>query len=89
MDRACAIELARLLASRQRLSGVDYDRRLTRVIVVLCNRVCGVVGVSALLVHTFYRTVAYGAAVMPRHFRTYWNCLERSFFRFSHKWFSY
>ena len=75
---------ADLLASRQRLSGVDDDRRLTRVMVVLCNRVHGVVGVGAFLMDTLYRAVTYGAAVMPSHFRTHWNCLERSFFRCSH-----
>src|SRR6476646_9933751 len=75
---------AHLLASRQRFSGVDNDRRLTRVVVVLCDRVHGVVGVGSFPVDTFYSAVAYGAAIVPGNFRTRWNRLERSFLRFGH-----
>ena len=73
-----------LLDSRQRLSGVDNARRLTRVMVVLCNRIHGVVGVGPFLVDTLYSTVPYGAAVVPGNFSTHWNRLERSFLRCSH-----
>src|SRR5665213_2912791 len=73
-----------LLGSRQRLSGVDNDRRLIWMMVVLFNRVHGVVGVGPFLVDTLYSAVAYGAAIVPGNFRTYWDRLERSFLRCSH-----
>jgi hypothetical protein len=48
-----------LLASRQRLSGVDNNRGLARVMVVLCNRVHGVVGVGPSLVDALHSAVPY------------------------------
>jgi hypothetical protein len=63
---------------------VDNDRGLTRVMVVLCNRVHGVVGVGPFLVDTLHSAVAYGAAIVPGNFRTHWNRLERSFLPCSH-----
>lgn len=73
-----------LLASRQRLSGVDNDRGLARVMVVLCNRVHSVIGVGPFLVDTLHSAVSYRAAIVPGNFRTHWNRLERSFLFCSH-----
>ena len=71
---------AQLRASRQRLSGMDNDRRLSRMMIVLRNRVHGVFGVGAFLVDTLHRAVADGAAIVPGYFRTHRDRLERSFF---------
>ena len=76
---------APLLASSQRFSRVDDDRWLTRVIVVLCDRVHSAVGVGAFLVHALHGAVANCAAVMPSHFRTQWNCLKRNLLYCSHR----
>lgn len=83
-ERFVLVAVESLLASRQRLSGVDNDRRLTRVMIVLCNRVHGAVGVGSFPVDALYSAVAYSAAIVPGNFRTHWNRLERSFLRCSH-----
>jgi len=63
---------------------VDNDRWLTRVVIVLRNRVHGGGGVGSLLVDTLYSAVAYSAAIVPGYFRPYWNRLESSLLRCSH-----
>lgn len=75
---------ARLLISRQCLSRVDNGCRLTRMVVVLCNRVHGVVGAGPFLVDSLDSAVTYRAAIVPGNFRTHWNRLERRFFHGSH-----
>jgi hypothetical protein len=77
-----------LCASAQCLSGVDDDRRFARVVIVLCDRVRRVFCGRALLVDTLNRAVAYGAAIVPCHFRTHRDRLERSSCRCSHGVFS-
>ena len=52
--------------------------------VVLFNRVHGVVGVGPFLVDTLYGAVAYGAAIVPGNFRTRRDRLERSLLRCGH-----
>src|SRR6185437_7466502 len=56
-ERFVLVAVESLLASRQRLSGVDNDRRLTRVMIVLCNRVHGAVGVGSFPVDALYSAV--------------------------------
>ena len=63
---------------------MDDDRRLTRMMIMLLDRVHGVVGIGASFVNTPYRAVTDGAAVVPSHFRTHRDRLERSFLRCSH-----
>ena len=73
-----------LLALRQCLPGVDHDRRLTRMMVVLCNRVHRVVGVGPVLVDTLNGAVANGTAIVPGNLRACRDRLERGFLGRSH-----
>lgn len=63
---------------------MDNDRRLTRVMVVLCNGVHGVIGVGPFLVDAHDGAVPYGAAIVLSDFRAYGNRLECSFLRGRH-----